>query len=79
MSYMSLETNLLLRCKKINNLRLLSQWRAILGKNFRSLESLDVCATSQLDTMTLRPAPSDTVTIRTMSCCSLATQLQLYD
>ncbi len=40
---------------------------------------LDVCATPQLDTVTLRPTPSDTVTIRPMSCCGLATQLQLYD
>jgi hypothetical protein len=40
---------------------------------------LDVCATPQLDTVTLRPAPSGTVTIRPMSCCGLATQLQLYD
>ncbi len=40
---------------------------------------LDVCATSQLDTVTLRPAPSGTVTIRPMSCCGFATQLQLYD
>ncbi len=40
---------------------------------------LNDCATPQLDTVTLQPAPSDTVTIRPMSCCSLATQLQLYD
>jgi hypothetical protein len=40
---------------------------------------LAVCATPQLGTVTLRPAPSDTVTIRPMSCCGLATQLQLYD
>ncbi len=40
---------------------------------------LDVCATPQLDTVTLRPALSDTVTIRPMSCCGLATQHQQYD
>jgi hypothetical protein len=40
---------------------------------------LDVCAIPQLDTVTLRPTLSDTVTIRPMSCWGLATQLQLND
>ncbi len=40
---------------------------------------LDVCATPQLGTVTLRPALSDTVTIRPMSCCGLVTQLHQYD
>jgi hypothetical protein len=53
-----------------------SPWKVLLTAIRRCL---DVCATPQLDTVTLRPAPSDTVTIRPMSCCGLATQLQLYD
>jgi hypothetical protein len=40
---------------------------------------LDVCTTPQSDTVTLRPALSDTEMIRPMSCCGLATQLQQYD
>jgi hypothetical protein len=44
-----------------------------------SLRCLDDCAALQLDTVTFRPAPSSTVTFRSVSCCSLATQLQLYD
>ncbi len=34
---------------------------------------LDDCATPQLDTVTLQPAPYETVTILPMSCCCLAT------
>jgi hypothetical protein len=33
--------------------------------NSEKKQCLDVCATPQLDTVTLRPAPFDTVTIRT--------------
>jgi hypothetical protein len=45
----------------------------------RHIGCLDVCATPQLGTVTLRPALSDTGTIRPMSCCGPATQLQQYD
>ncbi len=50
-----------------------------INKGCRGVWCLDVCATPQLDTVTLRPALSDTVTIRPMSCCGLATQHQQYD
>jgi hypothetical protein len=41
-------------------------------------EPADQVANPQLDTVTLQPAPSDTVMICPMWCCGLATQLQIY-
>jgi hypothetical protein len=39
----------------------------------------DDWANPQLDTVTLRPAPSDSVMICPLSCCGLKTQIQLHD